>query len=270
MSPTVTATTPEDKIIKNKIGQAIVERIKLAHKRGEKFRIIVVMPLAPAFEGDFASSDAGTVRLVMHFQYASISRGENSIVEKLKAAGIEPDQYIQWYSLRNWDKLKPNPAAAKKSPAATPLASQTPSRVDPPLSSPQHYIISKNAPTMSNAGNDHHEQSDWEGHSDDEGSMTELTKERTNRHSIGNDHARGSGTDIRPSIDSVMSPVAPAASSTTEGNAANDISSVNGSTKEAIEQTDDRLEYVSEQLYIHTKLMIVDDRIVIIGSGKVL
>jgi phosphatidylserine/phosphatidylglycerophosphate/cardiolipin synthase-like enzyme len=232
------------------------------------------MPLAPAFEGDFASSDAGTVRLVMHFQYASISRGENSIIEKLKAAGIEPDQYIQWYSLRNWDKLKPNPAAAKKSPMATPPASQTSPKVDPPLPSPQHYIISKNAPTMNNAVSDNHDQSDWEGHSDDEGSMAELTKESTNRDSVGNSHFRQISTEIPPSIDSVLSPAAPAApaapTTTTQGDAANEISSVNGSTKESTEQTDDRLEYVSEQLYIHTKLMIVDDRIVIIGSGKML
>ncbi|KAG2183933.1 hypothetical protein INT44_008944 [Umbelopsis vinacea] len=260
----ITATTPEDKIIKNKIGQAIVERIKLAHKKGEKFRIIVVMPLAPAFEGDFASSDAGTVRLVMHFQYASISRGDNSIIEKLKAAGIEPDQYIQWYSLRNWDKLKPNPAAAK-SPIATPLTTQTSPKTEAPLSSPQHYIISKNAPAMNDIVHDHHDQSDWEGHSDDEGSMAELTKESTNRDSVGNGHARGNSSEIRPSIDSVLSPAAPAA---TQGDAANEISSVNGSTKESTELADDRLEYVSEQLYIHTKLMIVDDRIVIIGSAN--
>lgn len=43
----------------------------------------------------------------MHFQYVSISRGGESICEKLREEGIEPSDYIGWYSLRNWDKIVP-------------------------------------------------------------------------------------------------------------------------------------------------------------------
>lgn len=42
--------------------QAIVDRIIRAHKNNEQFRIIVAMPLLPAYESEFDSSDAGTVR----------------------------------------------------------------------------------------------------------------------------------------------------------------------------------------------------------------
>lgn len=257
----VTATTPEDKIIKNKIGQAIVERIKRAHKREEKFRIIVVMPLAPAFEGDFASSDAGTVRLVMHFQYSSISRGENSIAEKLKAAGIEPDQYIQWFSLRNWDKIKSD--ALQKSPVNVSQPQSSTKAESPPLPSPQRYIISKNALVLNDSHSQEHHS--WDDQPIEDGSTIELTKETSNGKGDEKIHqSTANSTGAQPSVDSKLSPPA---NPETKTDTTAEISSVSGSSSEATEPPDERLDYVSEQLYIHTKLMIVDDRIVIIGSG---
>jgi phospholipase D1/2 len=49
--------------LKNQIGAAIVERIKRAHQENQSFRVIVVMPLIPAFPADLASKDAGVARL---------------------------------------------------------------------------------------------------------------------------------------------------------------------------------------------------------------
>ncbi|KAF8947011.1 hypothetical protein BGZ47_010541 [Haplosporangium gracile] len=92
--------------LKNKIGIALVERITRAHMEGKKFRVIVIMPLMPAFEADIMSSEAGTLRKVMHFQYVSISRGGNSVLERLVANGIDPDQYIGFYGLRSFDRIK--------------------------------------------------------------------------------------------------------------------------------------------------------------------
>ncbi|KAK3820690.1 MAG: hypothetical protein JOS17DRAFT_688354, partial [Linnemannia elongata] len=92
--------------LKNKIGIALVERITRAHTEGKKFRVIVVMPLMPAFEADIMSSEAGTLRKVMHFQYVSICRGGNSVLERLVATGIDPDQYIGFYGLRSFDRIK--------------------------------------------------------------------------------------------------------------------------------------------------------------------
>ncbi|KAI8361792.1 hypothetical protein EDC96DRAFT_512537 [Choanephora cucurbitarum] len=101
------SSTTQDRLLRNKIAQAIVERIKRAHAAGENYKVFVLIPLIPAFEGDLATTDASAARNVMHFQYITISRGGHSIVEKLKEAGIEPSDYIGWYSLRNWDKLTP-------------------------------------------------------------------------------------------------------------------------------------------------------------------
>ncbi|KAG2235547.1 hypothetical protein INT48_003110 [Thamnidium elegans] len=44
-------------------------------------------------------------KLVMHYQYISICRGEDSIIEKLKTNGIDPDEYIRFYSLRSYDRI---------------------------------------------------------------------------------------------------------------------------------------------------------------------
>jgi len=70
------------------------------------------MPLLPAFPADLDSGDAGTVRLVMHYQYQSICRGGNSIIDVLKKNGVtNPERYIGFYALRNHDKINPESIA---------------------------------------------------------------------------------------------------------------------------------------------------------------
>jgi len=103
----ITATKESsDYPVKNLIGKAIVERIVRAHRNGERFRIVVAMPLLPAFPADLDTGDAGTVRLVMHYQYQSICRGGQSILEVLAREGVEnPSDYIEFYALRAHDEL---------------------------------------------------------------------------------------------------------------------------------------------------------------------
>jgi phospholipase D1/2 len=102
---TATKESP-DYPVKNLVGKAIVERIIEAHKKkNESFKIIVVMPLLPAFPAELDTSEAGTVRLVIHYQYQSICRGGHSILEKIKAAGIDPAKYIRFFALRTYDRI---------------------------------------------------------------------------------------------------------------------------------------------------------------------
>ncbi|CAG8466287.1 6453_t:CDS:10 [Ambispora leptoticha] len=109
----ITATTESDKFpVKNLIGKAIVERVLEAAKNKEKFRIIVCMPLLPAFPCEVDSKDAGTLRLVMHYQYKSICRGGHSIFEEIQKANVDPSKYIGFFSLRNYDRV--NPVAVEK------------------------------------------------------------------------------------------------------------------------------------------------------------
>ena len=48
----------------NGVASAIVERILLAASRGEAFRVVVVLPLLPAFPGDVQSPAAASLRQV--------------------------------------------------------------------------------------------------------------------------------------------------------------------------------------------------------------
>ncbi|KAI0226249.1 hypothetical protein L0F63_003778 [Massospora cicadina] len=91
--------------VKNKIGKAIVERIKRAHQLKSPFRVIVIMPLMPAFPNELHESGANTIRLVMQWQYQSICRGKESIMGQLREAGIDPGDYIYFHGLRNYDLI---------------------------------------------------------------------------------------------------------------------------------------------------------------------
>ncbi|BCR91689.1 phospholipase D [Aspergillus chevalieri] len=91
--------------IENLIGDALVERITRAAKNGEAWRAVIVIPLMPGFQNTVDSEGGTSVRLIMQCQYRSICRGETSIFGRLRALGIEPEEYIQFFSLRTWGKI---------------------------------------------------------------------------------------------------------------------------------------------------------------------
>lgn len=61
--------------VKNEIVNCLAERIARAHRNGENFKVIVVMPLLPGFEGDVADKASGILRVQVHNQFESINRG---------------------------------------------------------------------------------------------------------------------------------------------------------------------------------------------------
>ncbi|KKK19255.1 hypothetical protein AOCH_005708 [Aspergillus ochraceoroseus] len=93
--------------IENLIGDALVERITRAAKNKEAWRAVIVIPLIPGFQNTVDSEGGTSVRLIMMCQYRSICRGETSIFGRLRALGIEPEDYIQFFSLRSWGKIGP-------------------------------------------------------------------------------------------------------------------------------------------------------------------
>ncbi|KAI9735807.1 MAG: Phospholipase D1 [Cirrosporium novae-zelandiae] len=93
--------------IENGIGQALVDRIKRAAANGENWKAVILIPLIPGFQNRVDDTDGTSVRLIMECQYRSICRGETSIFGKLKAVNIIPENYIQFYSLRNWGRIGP-------------------------------------------------------------------------------------------------------------------------------------------------------------------
>ncbi|KAI5106951.1 phospholipase D1 isoform X1, partial [Silurus meridionalis] len=85
-----------DKTIHNSIGDALTERILRAYREKKKFRMYVVMPLLPGFEGDISSGGGQAIKAIMHFNYRTMCRGEHSIIDRLKR--VMADCWINYVS----------------------------------------------------------------------------------------------------------------------------------------------------------------------------
>ncbi|RHZ82653.1 hypothetical protein Glove_106g15 [Diversispora epigaea] len=189
--------------VKNLIGGFLVERIIKAHKSNEKFRVIVVMPLLPAFEADLNSNDAGTIRMVMHWQYVSICRGGRSVLEKIKSAGVNPEDYISFFALRNHGKIPQVESISNNGSVKDRKANGTLSSVDVPDASVE--------PNENLQGSKSH------------------ANEIPNRIENG---------------------------------------PVENKQVKTSDDANDKFAYITEEVYIHSKLLIVDDKYVIIGSAN--
>ncbi|KAL1022014.1 hypothetical protein UPYG_G00021080 [Umbra pygmaea] len=98
----------DNKTVYNKIGDAIIERILRAHKEGKRFRVYVVTPLLPGFEGDITTGGGNALQAVMHFNYRTMNRGEFSIISQLKKDMDELQwmNYISFCGLRTHAELE--------------------------------------------------------------------------------------------------------------------------------------------------------------------
>ncbi|XP_046564416.1 phospholipase D1-like [Haliotis rubra] len=91
--------------VSNDVGNALYKRILRAYRAGEMFRVYVMMPLLPAFEGEFGTPGGTALQAVTHWNYSSICRGGNSLIEKLSKEVPDPMQYIIFNGLRTHDEL---------------------------------------------------------------------------------------------------------------------------------------------------------------------
>lgn len=60
--------------VRNQIGDALFNRITRAHREKIVFRVYVVMPLLPGFEGEIGGATGTALHAVTHWNYASISK----------------------------------------------------------------------------------------------------------------------------------------------------------------------------------------------------
>uniref|UniRef100_K9J066 Phospholipase n=1 Tax=Desmodus rotundus TaxID=9430 RepID=K9J066_DESRO len=99
----------DDKVVFNKIGDAIAQRVLRAHREGQRYRVYVVIPLLPGFEGDISTGGGNALQAIMHFNYRTMCRGENSILGQLKAElGNQWINYISFCGLRTHAELEGN------------------------------------------------------------------------------------------------------------------------------------------------------------------
>jgi phospholipase D1/2 len=163
----------------------------------------------------------------MHYQYISICRGEKSIVERLKKAGINPDEYIRFYSLRSYDRI--NRPSVEEMLARE--AGFTPHKDGMPCSEQDIESICISRKPIPPAG---------------------FLMPDQYRHTASNSIAHDAMSNHRQSVN--MEPWV----NDTEQFAPRDKAS-------ELQEVSD---YVTEELYIHAKLLIADDRVVIMGSAN--
>ncbi|KAL2002201.1 hypothetical protein VTN02DRAFT_424 [Thermoascus thermophilus] len=106
----VTATGDGQSPIHNRIGRAIVDACVRADREGRKFRVIIVIPAIPGFAGDLRQDAATGTRAIMDYQYKSICRGENSIFGQIAAQGVDPRRHVFVFNLRVYDRINKTPA----------------------------------------------------------------------------------------------------------------------------------------------------------------
>ncbi|KAI3939506.1 hypothetical protein MKW92_032301, partial [Papaver armeniacum] len=95
-----------DEMIRNRVLEALYRRIIRAHREEKCFRVIVIIPLLPGFQGGLDDTGAASVRAIMHWQYRTISRGRNSILHNLyDMIGPRANDYISFYGLRAYGRL---------------------------------------------------------------------------------------------------------------------------------------------------------------------
>ncbi|KAJ0802483.1 putative phospholipase D [Helianthus annuus] len=95
-----------DEIIRNRVLESLYRRIIRAYHEKQQFRVIIVIPLLPGFQGGLDDVGAASVRAIMHWQYRTISRGNGSILHKLSdLLGPRVHDYISFYGLRAYGRL---------------------------------------------------------------------------------------------------------------------------------------------------------------------
>lgn len=96
--------------VSNRVCEALFQRILRAHKDGGKFRVYVIVPLLPGFEGQVGTAGGTAIQAITHWNYASICRGQFSLLKRLMDRGVaDPTQYICFHGLRTHSELGGKP-----------------------------------------------------------------------------------------------------------------------------------------------------------------
>ena len=95
--------------VHNKVMQTLADRIYRAHQQSQDFRAMVIIPLKPEFAEKWDTDDI--LRLVSYETYATIYRGEDCLMNRLKEKGIPSEaipNYFSVHGLRTHGSLNGN------------------------------------------------------------------------------------------------------------------------------------------------------------------
>lgn len=165
----------------------------------------------------------------MEFQYSAICRGDTSIIGALKKAGVpDPGQYIRFYNLRNYDRINSNETMSKIEKASSVKYNDAAKEHDDIVGA---GFGGAGFGTGAAEGKRNPNLDAYQ-----EAASKVLSKYGTNYDTVSACYMQDG-----PSIKDIP----------WEGSEEDEINA-----------------FVSEELYIHTKLMIADDRVVICGSAN--
>ncbi|KAF1927556.1 phospholipase D active site motif protein [Didymella exigua CBS 183.55] len=257
----ITATGDKQRPIKNQVGAAIVERIIRAARNGEKYKMIVVIPAVPAFAGDLKLDEALGTRAIMEFQYDSINRGGHSIYEEIAKAGFNPMDYIRFYNLRSYDRINASKVMQEAEQRSGVSYAQASEGFDAAHEGTRDYQAYRPPPTaeygvyeMDGGGRPPQQQYEMDAAQDggvpNDGRQSDYNRYQQEAQNIGGRQGLGDGR-----WDSVCECYM------LNGEDIRNVPWEGG----AVDEMD---AFVSEELYIHTKLLIADDTTVICGSAN--
>jgi phospholipase D1/2 len=228
----------------------MVERIVRAARNGEKYKMIIMIPSVPAFAGDLKADDALGTRAIMEFQYDSINRGGHSIYEEIAKAGFNPMDYIRFYNLRSYDRINSSNVMREAEQNSGVSYQKASEGFDAQNDASHDYQAYRPPPTaeygvyeMDGSGVDSGRQQEQNKHDDYNRYQQEASK-------IGDRQGLGSGRWDSVSECYMLG-----------GEDIRNVPWEGGNVSEMDA-------FVSEELYIHSKLLIADDQIVICGSAN--
>ena len=237
----ITATGDQQEPVRNTIGGAIVEACVRAGKEGRKFRCIIVIPAIPGFAGDLREKAATGTRVIMDYQYKSILRGENSICEQISRAGVDPKNHIFVFNLRSYDRLNKTPAIEKQED----------------LSGVKYQDVQRAiAEEIMGAGVFESQKEKKPGDDDSGDAEMQQYIDQKRKFEASREQAGHHGDAAGHTADSIAN------TAMLNGGKVSD-QPWDGTPDE------EKMNYVQEELYIHAKLCIVDDRAVICGSANI-
>jgi phospholipase D1/2 len=226
----ITATSKHDENpVHNQIGAAIVDAVVRAGKEGRNFRVIIVIPAIPGFAGDLRDNAAAGTRAIMDYQFKSICRGDESIFGKVRAQDVDPEKHIFFFNLRSYDRINVTPTLKKREEE-----------------SGLTYLELEQA-----------EIEELEAPLEEEGEAARKKAAELRRRFAGNHEDVGLGDQ-----GGVLDPDSIADDAM--------LTEKKPSTEEWEGDPEEEKEhFFQEELYIHAKLCIVDDKYVICGSSNI-
>lgn len=249
----ITATGDKQSPVHNTIGAAMVEAVLRAAKEGRKFHIIVLIPAVPGFAGDLRSDAATGTRAIMDYQYRSICRGEDSIFGRIRAEGVDPEKYLFFFNLRSYDRV-----------AKTRAIRETEENTGITYAEVQRGAAEELMPSAI------HQERVKEGKRSSSPGRERTARERTEKEIEEDETAKARKDKFEETLKGREKDPGRIAA-TVAHHAMADGADGQGLKEEPWDEDMDQSEvenWIQEELYIHSKLLIADDRVVICGSSN--